>query len=206
MRKMSAYLFAVAVIGMVAVGCTATTTQKGAAIGAAGGAVLGQAIGRDTKSTLLGAAAGGLAGALAGEQVGKQQEALRSAQNEAAETRRELEQLKSGQGQPARAAATYNQGQYRADPTVGEFSNNTRWVVKVYVDAPTNDLKRVPQLSLEPYETVPANLDVGEHRVSAVASVKTQFGERTVGRYDKVIQVDPRGDGWRVSFDETSFN
>ena len=145
-------------------------------------------------------------GALAGEQVGKQREARESAERDAAEARRELENQRSQEQRPARTAATYPQGQYKADPTVGEFANNTRWMVKVYVDAPTNNFNNIPQLALAPYETVPANLDVGEHRVSAVASVKTQFGERTVGKYEKIIQVDSRGEGWRISFDETSFN
>ena len=44
-------------------------TQKGAAIGAIGGALAGQAIGRNTAGTLIGAAVGGLAGAVAGNAV-----------------------------------------------------------------------------------------------------------------------------------------
>jgi osmotically inducible lipoprotein OsmB len=44
-------------------------TQKGAAIGAIGGALAGQAIGRNTGGTLIGAAVGGLAGAIAGNAV-----------------------------------------------------------------------------------------------------------------------------------------
>jgi uncharacterized membrane protein YebE (DUF533 family) len=43
--------------------------QKGAAIGAVGGALAGQAIGRDTAGTLIGAAAGALVGAVAGNAV-----------------------------------------------------------------------------------------------------------------------------------------
>ncbi len=44
-------------------------TQKGAAIGAIGGALAGQAIGRNTAGTLIGAAGGALAGAIAGNAV-----------------------------------------------------------------------------------------------------------------------------------------
>lgn len=206
MKTTSMFLVAIAIISMIAVGCTTTATQKGAAIGAAGGAVLGQAIGRDTKSTLLGAATGGLAGALVGEQIGKQQEARQRAEREAAEARRELEAQRSQESQPTRAAAVYPAGQYQWDPTVGEFSNNTRWEVRVYVDIPTNDLERTPYLALGPYETAPANLDVGEHQLKAIAYVETQYGKRTVGRYERVINVDPRGRGWQVVFDEASFN
>jgi len=43
--------------------------QKGAAIGAAGGALAGQVMGRDTASTLIGAGAGALIGAIGGNAV-----------------------------------------------------------------------------------------------------------------------------------------
>ncbi len=43
--------------------------QKGAAIGAAGGAIAGQMIGHDTASTLIGAGAGALIGAIGGNAV-----------------------------------------------------------------------------------------------------------------------------------------
>jgi uncharacterized protein YcfJ len=41
-------------------------TQRGAAIGAIGGAIVGQAIGHNTKGTIAGAAGGALVGAMAG--------------------------------------------------------------------------------------------------------------------------------------------
>jgi hypothetical protein len=41
-------------------------TQRGAAIGALGGAIVGQAIGGNTASTLIGAATGALVGTIAG--------------------------------------------------------------------------------------------------------------------------------------------
>ncbi len=44
-------------------------TQKGAAIGAIGGALAGQAIGRNTAGTLIGAAGGALVGAVAGNAI-----------------------------------------------------------------------------------------------------------------------------------------
>lgn len=58
-------------------------TQKGAAIGAVGGALAGQAIGGHTGSTLIGAAVGALAGAIAGNAV-DQSEANKRAQQPAA--------------------------------------------------------------------------------------------------------------------------
>jgi len=44
-------------------------TQKGAAVGAIGGALAGQAIGHNTAGTLIGAASGALVGAVAGNAV-----------------------------------------------------------------------------------------------------------------------------------------
>jgi len=57
-------------------------TQKGAAIGAGAGALIGQAIGRNTESTLIGMAAGTILGAL----VGNARDQSYSAGREAAQT------------------------------------------------------------------------------------------------------------------------
>lgn len=54
-------------------------TQKGAAVGAGLGAIMGQAIGRDTGSTLLGAGIGTLLGAIAGNAVDQGHQASRDA-------------------------------------------------------------------------------------------------------------------------------
>jgi hypothetical protein len=55
-------------------------TQKGALIGAVGGALAGQAIGHNTTGTLIGAAGGVLAGALAGHAIDQNQNRERLAQ------------------------------------------------------------------------------------------------------------------------------
>jgi hypothetical protein len=55
-------------------------TQKGALIGAVGGALAGQAIGRNTAGTLVGAAGGALVGAVAGNAVDQNQARERLAQ------------------------------------------------------------------------------------------------------------------------------
>ncbi|PKN61568.1 MAG: hypothetical protein CVU57_28855 [Deltaproteobacteria bacterium HGW-Deltaproteobacteria-15] len=54
-------------------------TQKGAAIGAGAGALLGQAIGRNTKSTLIGLAGGTILGGLVGNAVDQDRQAAREA-------------------------------------------------------------------------------------------------------------------------------
>ncbi|RJR53125.1 MAG: glycine zipper 2TM domain-containing protein [Desulfobacteraceae bacterium] len=54
-------------------------TQKGAAIGAGAGALLGQAIGRNTKGTLIGLAGGTILGGLVGNAVDQDRQAAREA-------------------------------------------------------------------------------------------------------------------------------
>ena len=66
MKKLSAIVLSISMLAGVA-GCT--TTEQGAVVGAAGGALVGQAIGGNTESTLIGAAVGGLTGALIGESM-----------------------------------------------------------------------------------------------------------------------------------------
>ena len=72
-------------LGIVMVGCN--NTQKGAAIGTGGGAVLGAIIGKIAGNTAVGAAIGGAVGAGAGAIIGnrmdkakKEAEAVRNAQ------------------------------------------------------------------------------------------------------------------------------
>ena len=54
-------------------------TQRGAAIGAGAGALLGQAIGRNTEGTLIGLAAGTIVGALVGNAMDQDYQAAREA-------------------------------------------------------------------------------------------------------------------------------
>ena len=54
-------------------------TQKGAAVGAGIGALMGQAIGRDTEGTLLGAGIGTLLGAIVGNAADQSYQAARDA-------------------------------------------------------------------------------------------------------------------------------
>jgi len=52
-------------------GCAETQLEKGALVGSASGALVGQAIGHNTKSTLIGAAVGAAGGALIGNEIDK---------------------------------------------------------------------------------------------------------------------------------------
>ena len=66
MKKLSAMVLALSLSVAIA-GCT--STEKGAVVGAAGGALVGQALGGNTESTIVGAAVGGIAGALIGNSL-----------------------------------------------------------------------------------------------------------------------------------------
>ncbi|MGZ3874628.1 MAG: OmpA family protein [Mucilaginibacter sp.] len=75
--KIATLGIAVAMTGMLASGCDSLTkTQKGAAIGAGGGGVIGALVGKAAGNTALGAiiggAVGGTAGALIGHKMDKQ--------------------------------------------------------------------------------------------------------------------------------------
>ena len=83
---MKKYLLSILLISVMALSVSCATipedrynTQKGAAIGAGIGALLGQAIGRDTEGTLLGAGIGTVVGAIAGNAVDQDYQAARDA-------------------------------------------------------------------------------------------------------------------------------
>ncbi|OPY01465.1 MAG: hypothetical protein A4E60_01702 [Syntrophorhabdus sp. PtaB.Bin047] len=90
--KRNVVAVAVLIIALVTLaGCASEgyNMQKGAAIGAATGALAGQMIGRDTASTLIGAGAGTLVGAIGGNAVDQHV----------------TNQKRQGQGQTGQAAA-----------------------------------------------------------------------------------------------------
>ena len=83
---MKKYLLSILLISVMSISVSCATipedrydTQKGAAIGAGIGALLGQAIGRDTEGTLLGAGIGTVVGAIAGNAVDQDYQAARDA-------------------------------------------------------------------------------------------------------------------------------
>lgn len=195
MRKWIVGILFVSLIGVFLYGCT--TTQQGAAAGGAVGALAGQAIGRSTKGTLIGAGAGALVGALAGDAY-------------ESEKQRQAQQVQPtpppAAYEPPRQPARFDSGSYQADPTRGEFANKTRWEVSVWVDSDPNRSARSPAMLLKPMDTVPVNLDIGQHRIYAEAYVETQYGRRMVGRYDRVMNVEVKGSGWYVEFYPAAFD
>ncbi len=82
MKSLKNLLFTLPVVAMIALGCNATKSQKGAAIGgtagAVGGAIIGGATGNKTLGTILGAVIGGSAGAIIGRDMDKQAEEIKN--------------------------------------------------------------------------------------------------------------------------------
>ncbi|MFQ5657548.1 MAG: glycine zipper domain-containing protein [Candidatus Methylomirabilales bacterium] len=180
-----------------------STREQGALTGAGLGAATGALIGGTTGGSAgTGAAIGAGLGLLTGAIVGG---AIENQQGETASPPPAV-----GSPQPA-AQPAHQQARVTTpttgtvDPTRGQFLNATRWRIEVFVDADPQALQSTPGITLNPQESRQQNLDLGPHRVIAQAYVDTQFGTRTVGRYDRTIQVNPRGPGWSLRFNEADF-
>lgn len=82
MKNLKILLFALPVCAFLVMGCNATRTQKGAAIGgtagAVGGAIIGKAAGNKTLGAIIGAVIGGSAGAIIGRDMDKQAEQIKN--------------------------------------------------------------------------------------------------------------------------------
>ena len=173
--------------------------MTGAALGAGAGALIGSATGG---SSVTAAAAGMGLGALTGAIVGG------AIENERAE--RDNVPVSPAQPTAATQVAQSEEGAFNPkaatiDPTVGKIVNGTRWRLEVFLDRDPQDLEGAAGIVLEPQQSHPQNLDFGPHRIVARAYVETQFGTRMVGRYDRTVQVDPRGNGWTLHFTEADF-
>ena len=175
--------------------------QKGALIGAGTGAAAGAIIGNQVPGNRpghagMGAAIGALGGAAAGALIG-----------DAMEQKKPAGTQQGGQLQPVpppgQASITVP-GQNPGDPTRGQLANSTPFRVEVYIDSdPTREAS--PTVALTPREVLPVNLDVGPHRIVALATRDTQFGPRPVGRLDRELLVNVRGSGWELRFTEGDF-
>lgn len=82
MKRLKNLVFALPLFAFIMMGCNATRTQKGAAIGGAagavGGTIIGKAAGNKTLGTILGAVIGGSAGAIIGKDMDKQAEQIKN--------------------------------------------------------------------------------------------------------------------------------
>src|SRR5574341_2429380 len=201
MKRAGRLLVLVLGAALLAAGCGGelTTREKGtfgaAALGAARGAIIGAAVGSPGAGAAIGAGVGALGGTLVG---GAMQEQERKAETQQSQVSSPPPPPPASTPPPSQQARVAPSG----DPTRGQIENGTRWRVQVYVDQDPNRLAQAPFLTLNPGDLVPQNLDIGTRRIIAQAFVDTQFGTRTVGRFDRSIQVDPRGSGWSLRFTE----
>ncbi len=206
MKRSRKLLVLVPVVGLVAAGCGGelTTREKGtfggAALGAATGAIIGAAVGSPGAGAAIGAGVGAVGGTMVG---GAMQESERK--TEAAARQAPPPPPPPGYGAPPPPPPPQARVTPTGDPTRGQLENATRWKVQIYVDQDPNRLGQAPFLALNPGDVVPQNLDIGTHRIIAQAFVETQFGTRPVGRFDRSIQVDPRGAGWSLRLNEGDF-
>ena len=88
MKTMKHFLILFSAISIIAAGCkTMTKSQKGAAIGVAGGgavgAVVGKALGNTAMGAIIGAAAGGVAGTIIGKKMDQQADDMKKVLDEA---------------------------------------------------------------------------------------------------------------------------
>lgn len=91
------------------------------------------------------------------------------------------------------------------DPTKGQFVNATPWGIEIFVDQDPQSLHSATGIILNSQEVRQFNLDLGPHRIIVLAYGPTWSGSRVAARYDRTIQVDPRGSGWTLHFSEADF-
>ncbi len=207
--------------GDAAAQSTAGSAVLGTLLGAGLGAGIGAAAGNPGMGAAIGAGAGALGGTAYGTSAGAQSAGAVQRRYDA-----EYNQCMYAAGHkvagmpppPPRQAPPPPPSGYgppppgpqarmipSGDPTRGQFQNGTRWRVQVYIDQDPGSLASAPFITMNPGDVAPQNLDIGVHRVVATAMVDTQFGPRSVGRFDRTIQVDPRGSGWSLNFGESDF-
>jgi osmotically inducible lipoprotein OsmB len=184
---------------LVLAGCASDLTARekgtlgGAALGAGAGALIGSTTGHTATGALVGAGVGALAGVVVGDAI-QSREKTNGAQS--APTVGQT----PAPGQQASALPSTS-----SDPTRGQLANGTPWRVEVYFDVDPSQVESSTPVTLKPQDHVPANMDIGPHRIIARAYVETQFGTRLAGRFDRTVQVDPRSSGWSLRFHEGDF-
>jgi Glycine zipper len=194
-RAAGAVVLAV-VVGGCASGPRATGTMIGTATGSAAGALVGARVGGGHSGTgaLVGAGLGALLGMLVGDQLQRREQETPPAAPASPPA-------PTGSNPPGAAKPDATPG----DPSKGQFSNATTWLVRIYIDPDPDDVEKTRPIQVLPTEKVPWDLDVGQYRIIARAYASTQYGERLVGRYDRTVQIDVRRAGWLLEFGEEDF-
>lgn len=173
MRKIKALALALS-LGIIMVGCN--NTQKGAAIGTAGGALLGAIVGKIAGNTGVGAAIGGAVGAGTGviighhmDKVKKQAEAVKNAQVQQVTDANGLQAVKVTFDSGILFASGKSTLQATAKNSLTEFAN----VLKQNTDA---DVAIQGYTDNDPWngktaaQSVQMNLDLSQQRAQAVSA------------------------------------
>ena len=193
MRVTRISLIVIAIPLLFAAGCTTydSAVPGGTAIGAGAGALIGYGLTGSGLGAAAGAGAGALAGALTGVAIDESNRRRMAPPPPPPSPRYE-------QPPPRyeRAPQTYSPP---PDPTRGALVNETRWRLEIFLD----DAREA--ITLRAGQGYPLYLDIGGHRIAAMAYVSTQFGERLVGTYRHSIYIDPKGSGWSLRFNQNMF-
>lgn len=177
----------------------------GAALGAGAGALIGSKFRLPATGAGLGAGIGALTGALIGSALdGVRQAAVTPPPAPPAPPTSAASAPVPPVPLPPAGPIIQIPGTYGGDPTAGTFVNGTPWRVRALVDAAPGQLSGV-DFTLGPGQSQAAHLDIGAHRVTAEGWVGTQLGPRLVGRFDRTFEVDVRGSGWALRFDQGEF-
>lgn len=203
-------ILAAFLILVILTGCGAPLSYgtKGIATGAAIGGGVGALAGLKVASPQLGAAIGAGIGALTGGIIGVALDgvsSLGSAAQAAPSPRVPSAAPVQAGPWPVQPAQAWLPGTYRADPTAGEILNASRFQVQVAIDPPSDGEPGGSVLVLGPFQREGVSLDVGGHRVLGEAFAATQFGPRSVGRFDTAVQINPRHTWWRLTLRDADF-
>ena len=195
---------------MLLAGCAGelTTREKGtlggAALGAGAGAIIGSAAGNTGTGALIGAGLGALTGVIVGDAL-QDRERSKPPQPSPPDGQTPAQPAPSSGETPAPVQQASVSPKLAADPTRGQLVNGTPWRLDVFLDVDPGQVESSTPITLMPQENIPANLDIGPHRIIARAYVETQFGTRLAGRFDRTVKVDPRSSGWSLRFHEGDF-
>lgn len=165
MKTIQTTLFLAAFAGLVASGCsTPTKSQKGAVIGAGGGAVIGGVVGKATGNTargaIIGAVLGGVAGAVIGRKMDKQAEEMRKVLGDA-EVKREGEGIVINFKEKVLFA-------YDQSDLSGGAQTNLAKLVRILNEYPDTDIRIIGHTDSKGSDDY--NQGLSERRASAVVS------------------------------------
>ena len=205
MKTMKQLTLVIAFFGLVISGCkTASRSQKGAVIGAAGGGVVGAVIGKATGNTargaVIGAVLGGVGGAVIGRKMDKQAEEMKKVLGDA-------EVIRAEEGIIIKFKEQVLFGYDRADLNTGAQANLDK-LVNVLNKYPDTDIQIIGHTDSK--GTDEYNRGLSERRANAVVTylrthniASTRLSAKGMGESDPIAgneTEDDRALNRRVEF------